>query len=306
MGQTKKQREYLRRTGRPPTVDAAPAVRHVRMLVNRHGMSTQRIADLAGVSASVVVEIYSGRRRSHNRQEVRMMWRSTRSALLSVTPEKPTDRGAKVPDAGARRRLQALAAQGFPGAFVASRLGLPKQIINLLVAEGRKGGWVYWSTANRIAELYSRLDGADPQVAGVPLAQVGRAQAFAARRGYAPPSCWDEDTIDDPDAFAEWTGKCGTVFGWRIHEERNIPACPRCSVFRRGGFGKVSPDVLRASRARLRLTMVQVAERADIGIETYRAWEARWTKPRDWAQLERVLDVLDLTFDEVVEQKEKR
>src|SRR5690606_40281199 len=35
-------------------------------------------------------------------------------------------------------------------------------------------------------------------------------------------------SIDDPDAFPEWTGACGTVHGRQVHMREKIPMCDPC------------------------------------------------------------------------------
>lgn len=295
----RKQRAYLRSVGRPATVDADPAVRHVRVLINRHGMSTQRIADLARVSASLVWEVYTGKRRSHGYGRVERMWRPTRDALLAVQPEGSSGRGARIPDIGTRRRLQALVAQGFPGAFLAPRLGWPKQIVNLLVANGRKAEWVYWASFRKVADLFEELDGADPAGLGVAPGPVTRARAMAVRRGFAPRSCWDDDTIDDPEAIPEWTGRCGTPFGLRLHDVEGIPVCPACEACRGERLGVLSGDRLRDARVRRGLSQRGVAVAAGVASDQYRLWESGRSKPKFQADLERVLVVLDVTFEQV-------
>jgi hypothetical protein len=42
------------------------------------------------------------------------------------------------------------------------------------------------------------------------------------------PDHWDDDTIDDPNAVPEYTGRCGSIVGALIHLRESIPMCPPC------------------------------------------------------------------------------
>jgi hypothetical protein len=86
---------------------------------------------------------------------------------------------------GTRRRLQALAAIGWPPRALAERLGI--QPDNILRRHRVRVG-----TARLVAAVYDQLSmtpGPDT-----------RSAAAARRRGWAPPLAWDDDSIDDPAA----------------------------------------------------------------------------------------------------------
>lgn len=91
----------------------------------------------------------------------------------------------KVDATGARRRIQALMANGWSSREIMRRLGY---------SDG--GMWLYYAdrlnvtTVERIKALYDDL-----------WDQPGASKwtrTFAANRGFLPPLAWDDDTIDDP------------------------------------------------------------------------------------------------------------
>jgi transcriptional regulator with XRE-family HTH domain len=130
-------------------------------------------------------------------------------------PSKGRRTGARLDSTGTVRRVDALRVMGYPKHFLADYLGVQHQ--NMPCSpDPRKS--VYPDLAQQVREMYDKLKDADPAdfVTG-----AGVARALTAVRKISPPPipghCWDEDTIDDPDALPEWTGACGTEYGYRIH-----------------------------------------------------------------------------------------
>jgi hypothetical protein len=234
-------RSKLRKLGKPSIVDPTPGILHVRKLVYRHGMGAAQIAEAAGCSTSLIWEYLNGYRTKDGPTQ-RPLTRTRRTSLeriLSVQPE-PVDmdrplRSARVPPHGTVRRLQALIYDGYPGKLLAEHMKCHNQRLNFLVNSPQS--FIYTTTAIRARELYDKLDGVDPADLGVTVFQQGRARGAARRHGYAPRSCWDDDTIDDPNAVPEWTGACGTEAGRRIHQRDGIPLCDACRTARRGDNG---------------------------------------------------------------------
>lgn len=94
----------------------------------------------------------------------------------------------KVPSCGTRRRLEALAAAGWPAEHIASLIGVCPEALRSL----RIRASILRSSADRVAAVYEQL-----------AAQPGPSTRCAKRaraRGCLPPSRWTADTIDDPDA----------------------------------------------------------------------------------------------------------
>lgn len=98
--------------------------------------------------------------------------------------------------AGTRRRLQALAASGWPMTWLDARLGYrPGRCY-----QTTRRQWVTLRVAAEVAQLYDALWD-QPSGAG---REDRRVRTMAAAKGWAPPLAWDDSHgphyIDDPDA----------------------------------------------------------------------------------------------------------
>jgi hypothetical protein len=82
--------------------------------------------------------------------------------------------------------------------------------------------------ARAVRALYDELWRADPREHGVDNQAYSRTRNHAAAHGWAPVGAWDDDTIDDPAAFPDWTGRCGTPEGYSDHYRLDIPYCLPC------------------------------------------------------------------------------
>ncbi|MEU6527842.1 hypothetical protein ABZ869_01455 [Streptomyces sp. NPDC046928] len=131
-----------------------------------------------------------------------------------------------VPAAGTIRRIQALGTVGYPPARLATWIGLTgNRLARLLTADTVPAG-----EARLVAALYDLLSCTDPARRGIDAASIQRTKERAAAEGWAPVGAWDDDTIDDPAAIAEWTGYCGKARGVDLHQRRGIPMCPPCQA----------------------------------------------------------------------------
>lgn len=166
------EREMRRRADGARLVPAGPVAAHVAAL-RRYG-STRVIAALAGVSQSVVVELP---RRG-------MLRPAVARALLAVTPASVVAASG----VGVVRRVQALAALGWPATEVARLAGLsPAEAARLAVSD--PSGRVHPRVAAAVAATYARLH--------MTPGPSARARARADALGWAPPLAWDD--IDDPE-----------------------------------------------------------------------------------------------------------
>lgn len=222
---------YLRATGRPTRVPMAPARAWLRVLHFQYGMSTVRLAELCTLSAPSISEIIKGHRGSTKNRgyEMREMYRENFESVMAIEPEIPSDRGgARVNAIGSERRVQGLAAIGFPVRWTGIQIGHTGPTFNLLPLGRRQ--FVYYSTAYKIRCLYEKLEmDTDPTAHGIPQASSRLAATYAARKGFVPPIFWDYDAIDDPDGFPDYTGQCGTHFGAQAHRRKDImPVCGPC------------------------------------------------------------------------------
>jgi hypothetical protein len=147
------------------------------------------------------------------------------AALLAIPLPAPADlpriaaTAGRVDAAGTRRRLRALAALGYTQAYLIGRLGMAPTMTYKLWDE-RRGG-VSAVTARKAAALYDELSMTPPP----DTYGSERVRREAARRGWAPPLAWCDDTIDDPGAQPEpWRRTYGARADWvgEVVERRRL------------------------------------------------------------------------------------
>lgn len=217
--------DWMRNRGTPLMVtpdEMALMRRHLKSLHDA-GMSYQNIADAApgNHSETSVSKVL--------RNWTVSMHRDVYNDLMQAQFELPRTpkHGRSTSDVGMKRRMRALACAGFGYHMLGRELGISGQAAYQLTNSGRA---VRTSSAVRVAAVYDKLQWADPYDFGGTRQGVGRAKGVAARNDWAPAHCWDEDTIDDPEAYPEWTGACGTQQGYRLHHRYEIgvkvPALP--------------------------------------------------------------------------------
>ena len=132
---------------------------------------------------------------------------------------------ARIDGTGTRRRLQALVAEGWPPNHLATRFGRqPANFERTLYNNGQ----VKVGTARATITHYEELRHLDPRDHGVQQGVYDRVRRQAAEAGWAPVAAWDDDQLDDLDAYPDWTGRCGTVEGNLAHHRRGIPVCQPC------------------------------------------------------------------------------
>lgn len=222
---------YLRKQGRATQVDVAPARAYLRKLHHVYGMSCRQLAERCSLSEGSISEIIAGYRAGEKgkRHPLKEIYRENAESVMAIEPEFPKDRGgARVNAIGTTRRVQALAAMGYPVKWVGEQCGFRGPTFNL-IAQGRRQ-FVYFSTAYKIKKLYERLEtDPHPERHGIKLQSVNLAKSYARRNGYVPAILWDWDTIDDPEGFPDYTGLCGTPTGAQAHRRKEIlPVCEPC------------------------------------------------------------------------------
>jgi hypothetical protein len=210
-----------------PFVDAEPVRAHVRAL-GEFGIGWIRAAKLAGVATGTVSKLLYGDR-PRNLAPTKRMRPNVARALLAVEPTLG-NMGPVVPvdGAGTRRRLQALVAAGWPQSELARRLGMDRGNFGKTIVSDM----VRVATVRAVIALYDELWRTDPREHGVPARWYDVARATAARNAWAPVGAWDDDTIDDPAAFPDWTGHCGTPDGPRHHYRLSTAVCVACRAAR--------------------------------------------------------------------------
>jgi hypothetical protein len=139
--------------------------------------------------------------------------------VMPYRPDTHRRSGAHVDVTGTRRRLQALNRHGYPQRWLAGYFAMDQRCVSRIMLEV---AFVYTVTRTEIAQGYEKLAQATPEDMGVDPVQAKRARLGGERAQYAPPGCWDEDTIEDPNAFPEWTGQCGSIDGYYLHLKYDI------------------------------------------------------------------------------------
>jgi hypothetical protein len=244
-----KRRRYLREAGRPSliTPEELAAVKARVARLHAEGMSYPQIAAVAGVQDSSVACLISGWR-GRARGEATGMRRTTYDAIMRVTYQPPTDGryGARMGAIGTVRRLQALVAHGFSLDVIAQHLGdglderIDRTVLGKIVRQQRSTSFVHAQMHYAVMKAYEKLRDMDPRDMQSPYA-TGRALGSAKRHGYVAPGYWDDDTIDDPNAFPEYTGFCGQVKGILIHLRDDIPICDYCQTTLDKSRSRVNP-----------------------------------------------------------------
>jgi hypothetical protein len=225
-----KRAKYFASIGQPLRIPAEPVINHVRYLKSM-GMSNTQIARAAGVSTSSISDFNLGRRKTGVPVKYAEAGNAKKILAVKFTPPPTSKSGAQMDATGTRRRLQALTAKGFPLYILGEYSG--KQFVQLneiQLGTRRNRTHVAYAVRQEIAALYEKLADVDPWDLGLTARSIHRAQTAARSHDWAPPMCWDEDTIDDPNAIPEWTGDCGSASGYRIHVRDDIPVCPPCRV----------------------------------------------------------------------------
>ncbi|MFD8384268.1 hypothetical protein ACFV2X_38100 [Streptomyces sp. NPDC059679] len=202
-----------------PWANAAPIRAHVQA-IRAAGLALDDLTKVTGVGRGTLNHLLWGTPAAEKiRSESAAVLLSYRPRLEDYSP------GSLIDPTGTRRRIQALVVAGWPLTHLAARLGLFRQnFVRLLTAER-----VTVAVARSIRDLYDQLWRADPVEGGATPTGAARARKYAAERQWAPVGVWDDDTMDDPASFPDWTGKCGTPEGYRAHYDMQImPACQPC------------------------------------------------------------------------------
>jgi hypothetical protein len=206
-----------------PWVDAEPVRVHIRHLQSC-GMGLRAIAAAASVDRKRLQGIITGRpeRGTGPQEQVRP---ELAAAVLAVEPTlENLAPSTLISPVGTRRRLRALVAVGWPQQLLAVRLGMPPGNFGTMLSCEH----VLVRRALAVRDLYDELWRADPAEHGASQAGISRARKRAVENRWAPVGAWDDDTIDDPAAFPDWTGKCGTPDGYNLHYLNKIPYCQPC------------------------------------------------------------------------------
>lgn len=304
-----KQRAYLKAQGRGGYVDAAEMQARIRKLHDVHQISFQRIADRTGVDLANIRSHYYGKAITRQNAPLTICFWKTANAVMT-TPFGPADVRQQIRACGTQRRLRALIAAGYPQSWIAGHTSRTLAHLNNFLITNRVE--VSAAFAMEVEQLYLKYSEMDPVEAGVSPRNAAYARTVGQKRGYEPVICWDEDTIDRPDAVAEWTGACGTPEGYRVHiretifEKNPLPLCDPCRAAVETRSPQAAATVIflrenyREALAAYPKTIKRLArevfgdEGAVAGRDTLYRWRDGSRRPRSVGIVQRLADALDV------------
>jgi hypothetical protein len=178
-------------------VDAEPVRQHILRLQTA-GISTTKIAKHLGCHPSNITAFVRpvgiNRPRKHRTSPVN----AARILAVTIGDILP----GTIDATGTHRRIQALAALGWPLVRIGPVIGIhPSWVNDLLKKEVTSG-----QTAHSVRLAYERLADSNPERHGVSKVSAKRARRRAARLHWAPPKYWAKfpDAIDDPHFTSEY------------------------------------------------------------------------------------------------------
>jgi len=301
----RKRQAYLVAIGRPTMVtgpERAQALARLRAFRAR-GMAFVQMAEQVDCPARTIAGVLDDRHGSIKRPTLDM--------LNSIRFEEPAPH-IRVSSLGTRRRMGGLWVAGYPIPLLTEMLGIGNRGYWQKVIKGKKAGELV-SAATRLSveRLTEKLEHASPTDFGVDLRKAAYCTTWAKKSGCVPLTCWDPDTIDDPEAYPEWTGQCGSQAGYRIHRRENIPVCRLCrdaddlAYASRPPLSAFSPEKFKALRERHGLSQRKIALLAGVDSTTIIHWESGRSKPSRQGKIDTVLSALGARFEDVCDDQEK-
>lgn len=187
------QRSRYRRIGYgswQPLVDAEPVRQHLLQLRSA-GISINKVAEASGLYLATVTGILYGL--GPNKTPKKRLRPETAAKILAVQPGTVTP--GIVDPTGTRRRLQALAANGWPMKSLAPHIGVAPATVARLTRQK----YLFGATAQAVANAYAQLRDQRPEDHGIPAGVTRKARNHADEQGWPTPDYWDDmGHIDDP------------------------------------------------------------------------------------------------------------
>ncbi|MGW6912506.1 hypothetical protein ACWGB8_01590 [Kitasatospora sp. NPDC054939] len=220
-GQYYAQRQRAIAYGRWQRKVAAQPVRNHIVALHAAGMTHAQIAAQAGLPEWRIKQV--------RYRTLATISADTATAIRGIRIHRAlADPGtAPVPAIGSTRRLQALTAAGWPLRTINARQRICDTGYLRAILHGRVPR-VSARLSARIAVAYDQLWDQNPADHGARGYDIHTAHRMAADHRWAPPMAWDDDEIDDPDAVADWTGRCGSTGGYYDHTVLGTPTCQPC------------------------------------------------------------------------------
>lgn len=231
-------------------VDVAASRAHLDALMGS-GMPLKHIAKLTGMSLSHLSFIRCRR--------VSKVTSLTQQTILSVRL-KPTRHGT-VDATGTRRRLQALARNGWWQNEIASRSGISRGLVSS-IQNGQERVELHVQTA--VSAIYDQLWCALPPAETTTQRHSQAVVAtLATRRGWVPPLAWDDDEIDNPKARPH-VGRPHANRGVIVDEV----AVERLKQGQKVPVNKVEQRTAIAQLAAARVPSAEIADRLGMGLSS--------------------------------------
>jgi len=227
-----------------PFVGAEPVRQHIIALHNA-GMSYASIAKAAGLyEATVTGFIYALSAKDPRKEKATP---DIANSILAVTPDPMLS--GWIDATGTRRRIQALAAHGWPMPSLADPIGINTCSVNRITRQVR----VFTSTARAVLDVYNTHSAASPQEHGIPLWKSDRARREAQAKGWPDPLWWEDmGHIDDPNfdpANAEAAAS-----------RNDVAALRRAEIEHLASYGYEAEDIAARVGMHVKSTRVILAE----------------------------------------------
>jgi hypothetical protein len=178
-----------------PWTLAGPVREHVQGL-RRGGASLRAIGQVARVSPTTVHRLLHGEPARCRPAPLRMRTGEARR-LLAVTPAAAERAAARRDASGARRRLRALTAVGYPAVSLAAQADVATGTVRDLVSGHTRT--ISSALHHAVVDIYDELwDQPPPENTGAQRRAAIAARRKAARCGWPTPMGLDDDQIDDP------------------------------------------------------------------------------------------------------------
>jgi hypothetical protein len=175
------------------------------------GATWPQIAALTRVGPMRLIQIASETRPT--------VWTSTAQKILNAKTDQLPQAPVRHPVTGAARRLRALMAIGHYAKTISEQSGLCAQTVSEILNE--RTATICQAHHDAVVATYNALW----KTPGTSTRSVARARA----NNWAGPLQWDDEAIDDPAGFPDWTGYCGSGSGWLIHLVKGPALCPACA-----------------------------------------------------------------------------
>jgi hypothetical protein len=215
-----RRRRKLGQLGRPQLVTPAELAQ-VRSRIrdfHQRGMSSEAMSEVTGLATPTILQQLGGNCRSQRPNGMRRGTFDKLMAMPYVADHETRGKhgGARMNPIGSVRRIEALAERGYSLSWISKEAGLVNLYASRLLMENCE--YVSYRVHSAIRDVYEKYRDVDPLDLGHDRSAVQRRRSMSRRKGFPGPWCWDDDTMDEPMTFAQWTGVCGTWEGVLAHE----------------------------------------------------------------------------------------